>query len=430
MKKTFVFFSVYFFCFTLFGENKNFVVVIPSYNNVQYYKRNLDSILCQNYENFRVIYIDDCSSDGTGDLVEDYLRHHPRGSKVKLIRNRKRHLKMFNLYHAVHSCDDLEIIAELDGDDWYRDENVLHRLNDVYQENVWLTYGNIQKWPPQPVTNTVKPIPSAVVKRNAFRKCRWRHLNIQVQLRTFYAGLFKKLSLNDLFFNGKFVPMSADIAIMLPMYEMASERFKFISEPFYVHNVETSLNDHKVNSRLQAAIDNFIRSKAPYHRIDDFRSEENRVKVGLIILINDADQLHRVLESIGPYMSDFSLIVGCKSIKNFKSDSGIDIVYKPFVRRYFSNCDYLYFTHDVLSLEDMKNIFSKARELERCKADIYDFSLNKAAVRLMKRPYERVGNHKIYATSFVSTNIYSSRRICSCNWLKCKNRYAAVLFDA
>ena len=51
-------------------------VVIPSYNNAQWYKLTLDSIFSQKYENFRVVYIDDASPDGTGDLVEQYIHEH------------------------------------------------------------------------------------------------------------------------------------------------------------------------------------------------------------------------------------------------------------------------------------------------------------------------------------------------------------------
>ena len=45
---------------------KKIVVTIPSYNNRQWYARNLASVFAQDYnEEFRAIYIDDGSSDGT-----------------------------------------------------------------------------------------------------------------------------------------------------------------------------------------------------------------------------------------------------------------------------------------------------------------------------------------------------------------------------
>ena len=46
--------------------------MVPSYKNAKtmLYKRNLDSIFMQNYTNYKVIYIDDNSPDGTGQFVQ------------------------------------------------------------------------------------------------------------------------------------------------------------------------------------------------------------------------------------------------------------------------------------------------------------------------------------------------------------------------
>ena len=66
---------------------KNIAIIIPSYNNCQWYQRNLSSVIAQDYQNFRVIYIDDCSSDGTGELVEQFIAEHNSGNLTHLIRN-------------------------------------------------------------------------------------------------------------------------------------------------------------------------------------------------------------------------------------------------------------------------------------------------------------------------------------------------------
>lgn len=49
-----------------------FCVVVPSYNNVasNLYKRNIDSIFMQVYDNYHVVYIDDASPDKTGQKVK------------------------------------------------------------------------------------------------------------------------------------------------------------------------------------------------------------------------------------------------------------------------------------------------------------------------------------------------------------------------
>src|SRR5258708_2734004 len=68
-------------------QSKPFVIVIPSYNNEQFCERNLKSVLSQKYDNFRVIYIDDCSKDGTYGKVEKIIEESGQQAKVTLIRN-------------------------------------------------------------------------------------------------------------------------------------------------------------------------------------------------------------------------------------------------------------------------------------------------------------------------------------------------------
>ena len=70
-------------------EEKKFVIVVPSYNNSRYYERNMRSVLSQNYAHFRVMYIDDCSPDGTGDLVENFIEQYDQDRKVLLIKNKE-----------------------------------------------------------------------------------------------------------------------------------------------------------------------------------------------------------------------------------------------------------------------------------------------------------------------------------------------------
>jgi glycosyltransferase involved in cell wall biosynthesis len=60
---------------------RKIVLIIPSHNNRQWYARNLASVFAQDYnEKFRAIYIDDGSSDGTGELVQEYIAERNSGA--------------------------------------------------------------------------------------------------------------------------------------------------------------------------------------------------------------------------------------------------------------------------------------------------------------------------------------------------------------
>ncbi len=111
----------------LIAQEKPLVVVIPSYNNAQWYERNLSSIFAQKYTNYRVVYVDDCSTDNTYELVNTYVKENGYQNKTTLIKNTKNKGALANLYDAIHSCDDSEIILMVDGDDWLKDERFLQK---------------------------------------------------------------------------------------------------------------------------------------------------------------------------------------------------------------------------------------------------------------------------------------------------------------
>lgn len=53
-------------------------VFVPSFNNAKnrLYLRNLDSIFQQDYQNYHVVYVNDASTDGTGDYVKSYMEEN------------------------------------------------------------------------------------------------------------------------------------------------------------------------------------------------------------------------------------------------------------------------------------------------------------------------------------------------------------------
>ena len=57
-------------------EEKHFVIVCASYNNKDWYRWNLDSLINQDYKNYHIMYIDDFSTDGTGALVAKYIQEN------------------------------------------------------------------------------------------------------------------------------------------------------------------------------------------------------------------------------------------------------------------------------------------------------------------------------------------------------------------
>ncbi len=284
-------------------DEKNFVIVIPSYNNARWYQRNLQSALSQNYTNFRIIYADDCSPDGTGELVQEYLKHHDLDKKVCLIKNKMRRGALHNLYTMIYMSNDDDIIVTLDGDDWLADNNVLTRLNNVYSSGeVWLTYGQFQLHP-SGIKGWASAMPDYIVENNAYRD--FQHL--PTHLRTFYSWLFKNIKLDDLLYYGTFYPMSWDMTMMIPMIEMAGERHQFIPEVMYIYNDENNISDHHVSRQLQAHLAQVIKKKKHYKRLSAKPypiTKNNNFHADAIIFAQNPTMLTQLLQSIKTYVSE------------------------------------------------------------------------------------------------------------------------------
>jgi glycosyltransferase involved in cell wall biosynthesis len=58
-------------------------VVTPFHNTAPYLAHSIESVLSQSYSNFEYILVDNCSTDGSGEIAETFARRDPR---VRLIR--------------------------------------------------------------------------------------------------------------------------------------------------------------------------------------------------------------------------------------------------------------------------------------------------------------------------------------------------------
>lgn len=247
------------------SAEKRFVVVTASYNNASYCKAMLQSVFLQDYTNWHLIYVDDGSTDGTSEIVQAFIKECGMEERVTYIRNEMRLARAIaNQYAAIHMCNDSDIIVIVDGDDMLADQSVFKYLDAVYGDpNVWLTYGQFRAYPSGAI-GFCCPMPIDIILRNAFRE----YTHIPSHLRTFYAGLFKKIKKEDLMYEGEFLSMTGDMAAMIPMIEMACDHFRFIDRVLLIYNEANPLNDHKVSQEKQRTIDRIIRARPRYEKLE------------------------------------------------------------------------------------------------------------------------------------------------------------------
>lgn len=254
----------------LSAHDIEFVVVIPSYNNERYVRRNLKSVISQQCDvPFSIIYVNDCSKDRTIDIVHDIKKEYGLDdSFLKIIDNPVRIGALANIYHTVHNhVKDHQIVVHLDGDDALAHTKVLQRLAHEYQDpNLWMTYGQFV-FVPEGLEGTTYEIPRDALINKEVRSL----VYVAQHLRTFKAALFKKIKKEDLQCDGEFYEMNADMATMIPMLEMAAplnatsqNRSKFIPDIMCIYTYDNPINDHKVNRTLQLELEEVIRAIPPY----------------------------------------------------------------------------------------------------------------------------------------------------------------------
>ena len=56
-------------------------VIIPNYNHVLFLKERIESVINQSFQDFEIIILDDCSTDNSRDIIEEY-KNNPHVSKV------------------------------------------------------------------------------------------------------------------------------------------------------------------------------------------------------------------------------------------------------------------------------------------------------------------------------------------------------------
>jgi glycosyltransferase involved in cell wall biosynthesis len=286
-------------------SEKPIVIISASYNNSERYRWNLDSIFAQNYTNYRLIHWDDCSSDGSGDLVAAYVKECGQEHRTMVIKNKERRGACANEYSAAHVCRDDEIIVIVDGDDCLASPDVLKIINETYQDpNVWLTYG--QNEYSSGGIGQCRELPV---------DCYVRHYSwVTSHLRTSYARLFKKIKLEDFMFDSRHLVTTCDLAQMFPMIDMAGNRTRFIPTVLYIYNVQTQQNDHVIDRGRQIDMEHFLRGKKAYQKLDVLFDESilNKATTEYDICslcFNDIDSFKNNVENMRASSAQYVLVI-------------------------------------------------------------------------------------------------------------------------
>lgn len=104
---------------------ENITIIIPVYNTEKYLKRCLNSILTQTYKSYKIICVNDGSTDNSLKLLEEYKKNYP--DKIQIINQpHQGPAQARNL--GMHNANG-DYILFVDSDDFI-DNNLLYELNN------------------------------------------------------------------------------------------------------------------------------------------------------------------------------------------------------------------------------------------------------------------------------------------------------------
>lgn len=112
-------------------------IYVPCYNQKDFIGRNLDSILNQKVNfKYEIIVRDDCSTDGTREIIQEFAKKYPDIVKLYLEEeNQYSKHKFMQCQKKIMSLCSGEYFAMLEGDDYWCDENKLQTQVDFLDSN-------------------------------------------------------------------------------------------------------------------------------------------------------------------------------------------------------------------------------------------------------------------------------------------------------
>ena len=172
-----------------------------------------------------------------------------------------------NVYEAVAKLPAHRTVAWVDGDDWLSHPLALAHVRKIYEVHpeAWVVYGQFMTSSGQ--KGFAAPYPSA-----DFRREPW----LATHLKTFKAGLLQRVRPEDLQLDGVWLDRAVDIAIMLPMLEMAGpQRILFNAQVLYIYHDTASFEANASPEEIarEKEMERRVRAKTPYEEIPTRRQQ-------------------------------------------------------------------------------------------------------------------------------------------------------------
>ena len=135
-----------------------FTCILITHNNADFCLKSLNSVLEQDYKHYRLIIVDNGSTDQTFEILQNHIvKNELLKKEIRLIRH-KQPVLVQDIYREIFSeCAENEIVVLLKSTDWLAHSKVFSTLNETYKNpDVWLAYGGSRDFPSFKKPNTLR----------------------------------------------------------------------------------------------------------------------------------------------------------------------------------------------------------------------------------------------------------------------------------
>lgn len=118
--------------------NPKVSIIVPNYNHAPYLRRRLESIYQQNYQNFEVILLDDCSCDGSVEILNEYAQRFPDQTVCKF--NASNSGSVFRQWKSGFGLATGDLVWVAESDDFCSDDFLVEQVKFFQNPAVMLSF--------------------------------------------------------------------------------------------------------------------------------------------------------------------------------------------------------------------------------------------------------------------------------------------------
>ncbi len=229
-------------------------VIVPNYNYARFLKQRIDSVLNQSYQDFELIILDDCSTDNSKTIIEQY-RNHPKVSQI--VYNEKNSGSTFKQWEKGILLAKGQYVWIAESDDW-AEHDFLEKLLEKFtiDSEIGLVYCNSNRFVNELFKDTLSDIKIQILENN-----KWKYDYIHDGKFELYDSLVLCCSINNasaVLFKKEVLleanPFNVELKYLGDWY--CYLKIAFISKIAYLNKTLNNYRDHSDNISKKATLEN------------------------------------------------------------------------------------------------------------------------------------------------------------------------------